>query len=173
MYVSAGGKWVKIRVPSMPSHQNVWCGIRLVWFQEIFWVRNQSSPASRAICGNDALYPNESGSQMPRVSTPSSSAKNRLPCTIWRARASPPGRLASDSTHIDPTGAQLPAATASLIRSNTCGCACLTHAYCWACEHANTSSGYSLASDRTLAKVRVHLRTVSRSGHSHAESMCA
>ena len=25
----------------------------------------------------------------------------------------------------------------------------------------------------TLAKVRAHLRTVSRGGHSHAESMCA
>ena len=30
----------------MPSHQNVWCGNRLVWFQEIFWVRNQREPAS-------------------------------------------------------------------------------------------------------------------------------
>lgn len=33
-----------MRVPSMPSHQKVWWGNLLVWFQEIFWVRNQSLP---------------------------------------------------------------------------------------------------------------------------------
>jgi hypothetical protein len=49
--VSTGGKWVKIRVPSMPSHQKVWWGNLLVWFQEIFWVRNHSLPASLASCG--------------------------------------------------------------------------------------------------------------------------
>ena len=44
--MSTGGKWVKTRVPSMPSQLNVWCGIMLVWFQEIFWVRNQRLPAA-------------------------------------------------------------------------------------------------------------------------------
>ena len=52
--MSTGGKWVKIRVPSMPSHQKVWCGIRLVWFQEIFWVRNHLQPAALTICGRAA-----------------------------------------------------------------------------------------------------------------------
>ena len=46
---------MKIRVPSMPSHQNVWCGNLFVWFQEIFWVRNQRIPASRASCGYAAV----------------------------------------------------------------------------------------------------------------------
>ncbi len=50
-----GGKCVKIRDPSMPSQKKVWCGNVLVWFHESFCVRNQSSPASFAICGNDAL----------------------------------------------------------------------------------------------------------------------
>lgn len=58
--------------------------------------------------------------------------------------------LASGSTHIDPMGAQLPSATAFLIRSQTCG---------WC-------SGWSAASAVALAKVREALRTVSRSGHS-------
>ena len=42
--MSTGGKWVKTRVPSMPCHQKVWCGIRFVWFQEIFWVRKYRGP---------------------------------------------------------------------------------------------------------------------------------
>ena len=50
--MSTGGKWVKTRVPSMPSHQKVWCGNWLVSFQEIFWVRNQRAPAAVAICGS-------------------------------------------------------------------------------------------------------------------------
>ncbi len=81
--------------------------------------------------------------------------------------------LASDSTHIEPTGAQLPSATAFLMRSQMCGWCSLTQAYCWACEQENTNSGYSPASSVTFAKVRDALRTVSRSGHSQAESMCA
>ena len=31
-------------MPSMPSHQKVWCGMVLVWFQEIFWVRKYFEP---------------------------------------------------------------------------------------------------------------------------------
>ena len=42
--MSIGGKWVNTRVPSMPSHQKVWCGNLFVWFQEIFWVRNHCRP---------------------------------------------------------------------------------------------------------------------------------
>ena len=53
--MSIGGKCVKMRLPSMPSHQNVWCGKSFVWFHEIFCVRNQSSPARRAIWGNAAV----------------------------------------------------------------------------------------------------------------------
>jgi hypothetical protein len=64
-----------------------------------------------------------------------------LPCTICLASASPPGMFASDSTHIEPTGAQLPSATALLIRSQMCGWCSFTQAYCCACEQANTSSG--------------------------------
>ncbi len=87
----------------MPSHQNVWCGNVFVWFQDSFCVRNHSSPASFAICGKAAVYPNESGSQMPCVSTSSSSAKKRSPCVTWRTMASPPGRLPSGSIHCEPT----------------------------------------------------------------------
>jgi len=52
--VSTGGKCVKIRVPSMPSQRKVWCGIRFVSFQEIFWVRNHRDPAAATICGSAA-----------------------------------------------------------------------------------------------------------------------
>ena len=51
LYVSDGGKWEKMRVPSMPCHQKEWCGKRLVSFHEIFRVRNQSIPARRMSCG--------------------------------------------------------------------------------------------------------------------------
>lgn len=77
--MSTGGKWVKTRVPSMPSHQKVWCGNLLTCDQEIFWVRNQLAPASLTICGIAAVYPKESGSQTPRGSTPNSSLRNFLP----------------------------------------------------------------------------------------------
>ncbi len=62
-----------MRVPSMPSHQKVWCGNALVVFQEIFCVRNHSMPASFMSWGRAALYPNVSGSHMSFVSTPNSS----------------------------------------------------------------------------------------------------
>ena len=52
-------------------------------------------------------------------------------------------------------------------------CRSATQAYCCADEHANTKSGRSSIRATTLANVREHLRTVSRAGHSHAESMCA
>jgi hypothetical protein len=52
--VSTGGKWVKIRVPSMPSQAKVWCGMTFVSFHEIFWVRNQREPAAAMICGSAA-----------------------------------------------------------------------------------------------------------------------
>ena len=53
--MSTGGKCVKTRVPSMPSHQKVWWGKTLVVFHEIFWVRNQRQPASVTICGSAAV----------------------------------------------------------------------------------------------------------------------
>ncbi len=53
--MSTGGKCVNTRVPSMPSHQNVWCGKTLVVFQEIFWVRNHRQPAWLTICGSAAV----------------------------------------------------------------------------------------------------------------------
>ena len=40
-------------VPSIPSHRNVWWG-KEYWFQETFWVRKKSLPASAAICGSAA-----------------------------------------------------------------------------------------------------------------------
>ncbi len=52
--MSTGGKWVKTRVPSMPSQPKVWCGIVFVWFQEIFWVRKYCDPDAAAICGSAA-----------------------------------------------------------------------------------------------------------------------
>ena len=74
-YVSEGGKWVRMRVPSTPSHMNEWCGNLVVSFHEIFCVRNQSNPARRAICGHAPVYPKLSGSQMPRGATPRCSLK--------------------------------------------------------------------------------------------------
>lgn len=81
LYVSTGGKCVKTRVPSRPSHQKVWCGNGFVCDQEIFCVRNQREPESFTSCGSAAEYPNESGSHTSSVSIPNSSKKNRLPWT--------------------------------------------------------------------------------------------
>ncbi|SCE59900.1 hypothetical protein GA0115252_17806 [Streptomyces sp. DfronAA-171] len=55
LYVSTGGKWVRMRVPSMPSQSKVWCGSRFTAFHESFCVRNQRAPASFASCGYAAL----------------------------------------------------------------------------------------------------------------------
>jgi hypothetical protein len=60
--VSTGGKWVKIRVPSMPSHRKVWCGNLLVCDHEIFWVSSHLEPAALMICGSPAAKPKVSGS---------------------------------------------------------------------------------------------------------------
>ena len=54
LYVSAGGKCVKIAVPSMPSHMKVWCAGLLVSFHESFWVRKYSPPDSAISCGSEA-----------------------------------------------------------------------------------------------------------------------
>ena len=106
--MSTGGKWVKTRVPSMPSHQKVWCGNRLVWFQEIFWVRNQRDPDSATELRQRRGVAERVRQPDLGVSTPNSSRKNRLPCTNCRASASPPGMLVSDSTHMPPTGTNCP-----------------------------------------------------------------
>ncbi len=72
---------------------------------------------------------------------PSSSRKNRLPCTNCRARASEPGRFVSDSTHMPPTGTNWPVATFSFIRSQIAGWCSFIHAHCCAEDIAKTRSG--------------------------------
>ena len=72
-----------------------------------------------------------------------------------------------------PTGTKWPAATPARIRSNRSGWCCCIQAYCCAEEQANRRSSCSSARARTFANVRAHLRMVSRTGHSQAESMCA
>src|SRR6201991_5192472 len=74
---------------------------------------------------------------------PKRSRKNRLPCTSWRASASPPGMLVSDSTHIPPTGTNWPVATFSFIRSKTYGRCSSIHAHCCAEDIAKMKSGSS------------------------------
>ncbi len=44
--MSTGGKWVRIRVPSMPSQWKVWCGNVFVCDQEIFCVSSHLEPAA-------------------------------------------------------------------------------------------------------------------------------
>ena len=53
--MSAGGKWARTRVPSIPSHQNVWWGKGLVSFHDSFWDTNQSTPAAAMIWGKAAV----------------------------------------------------------------------------------------------------------------------
>ncbi len=72
---------------------------------------------------------------------PKRSAKYRLPQTSCRASDSPDGRLASASTHIDPTGTNRPSATFSRIRSNSSGWSSSIHPYWAACEQAKRYSG--------------------------------
>ncbi len=112
--MSTGGKCVKIRVPSMPSHWKVWCGNLLVWLHEIFCVSSHLEPAALMICGRPAAKPKVSGSHASSFSMPNSSRKKRLPCTNWRAIASEPGMFVSDSTHMPPDGTKRPSATAFL-----------------------------------------------------------
>ncbi len=171
--MSTGGKCVKIRVPSMPSQRKVWWGNVFVCDQEIFCVSRYLEPAALMICGRPAAKPKVSGSHASSFSMPNSSRKNRLPCTNWRAIASEPGMLVSDSTHIPPAGTNRPSATAFFTRAHTSGRWSRTHAHCWACDMAKTNSGSSSSSAVMLEVVRATLRTVSRSGHSHAESMWA
>lgn len=77
--MSTGGKWVKIRVPSMPSQRKVWCGKEFTWLQEIFCVSSHFDPAALMICGRPAAKPKVSGSHASSFSTPNSSRKKRLP----------------------------------------------------------------------------------------------
>lgn len=79
----------------------------------------------------------------------------------------------SDSTHMPPAGTNRPSATAFFTRAHTSGRCSFTQAHCWACDIAKTNSGSSSMSAVMLEVVRATLRTVSRSGHSQAESMCA
>lgn len=79
--MSTGGKCVKMRVPSMPSHRKVWCGNLLVCDHEIFCVSSHLEPAALMIWGSPAAKPKVSGSQASSFSMPNSSRKNLLPCT--------------------------------------------------------------------------------------------
>ena len=72
-----------------------------------------------------------------------------------------------------PDGNHCPASTAALTRSKTSGCRSWSQAYCWALVAVNRKSGYSAASATTFEKVRATFRTVSRTGHSQAESIWA
>lgn len=72
---------MKIRVPSMPSQEKVWCGKVLVRLHEIFWVSSRVAPAALMICGRPAAKPKVSGSHASSFSMPNSSRKKRLPCT--------------------------------------------------------------------------------------------
>lgn len=87
--------------------------------------------------------------------------------------ASPPTMLVSDSTHIPPTGTNCPSAIFFLTRSKSSGRYVLIQSSCCACDMAKTNSGCSSIRLTMLDEVRETLRTVSRSGHSHAESMWA
>ena len=79
----------------------------------------------------------------------------------------------SDSTHIPPTGTNWPVATFSFIRSKTCGRCSSIHAHCCAEDIAKMKSGLSSIRAVTFDAVLATFRTVSRSGHSQAESMWA
>ncbi len=72
-----------------------------------------------------------------------------------------------------PTGTNWPLATFCFTLAKTSGRCSLIHASCWACDMAKTNSGWSSIRCATFDEVRATLRTVSRSGHSHAESMWA
>lgn len=61
----------------------------------------------------------------------------------------------------------------SFTRAYSAGWCSRSQSSCWACDIAKTNSGRSSISATTLEVVRATLRTVSRSGHSQAESMCA
>ena len=86
---------------------------------------------------------------------------------------SPPVTLPSASTHWPPMGIHWPRSTAAEMSAKRLGYRSFIHSYWAACEQPNRNSGSSSMSRRTLEKVREHLRTVSRMGHSHAESMWA
>ncbi len=87
--------------------------------------------------------------------------------------ASPPTMLVSDSTHMPPTGTNCPSAIFFLIRSKSSGRWVLIQSSCCACDMAKTNSGCASIRLTMLDAVRETLRTVSRSGHSQAESMWA
>ena len=87
--------------------------------------------------------------------------------------ASPPGMLVSDSTHMPPTGTNWPALHLLPDPPEELRVVLLDPGSCWAEEQENTKPGSSSIRATTLENVRAHLRMVSRTGHSQAESMCA
>ena len=128
LYVSTGLKWVNTCVPSIPSHQNVWCGKAFVSFQLSFCVKNQRHSPWATICGNDPGYPKSSGKNAPEHVTPNHSRNARWPCTSWRNKLSPDGKLRSVSTHMPPTTSQRPSRTSSVTRAKMSGASSATHA---------------------------------------------
>src|SRR6476660_10448071 len=81
--------------------------------------------------------------------------------------------LVSGSTHRLPVGTNCPVFAFSWARAYTSGRCSLIQASCCAWDITKVNSGSSSISWVTLETVRATLRTVSRSGHSHAESMWA
>ena len=75
-------------------------------------MRNQREPAARDDLRQRGGVAERVGQpHLQRLDARTRSRKNRLPATNWRASASPPGMLVSDSTHIPPTGTNRPSAT--------------------------------------------------------------
>ncbi len=156
----------------MPSQRKVWCGKLLVRDQEIFCVSRYVEPAALMICGSPAAKP-----RCPAARPRRSRRRTRRGRTASRARtAGPWPRSRACWCRTPPTcrrGTNRPSATAFFTRAHTSGRCSFTHAHCWACDMAKTKSGSSSRRAVMLAAVRATLRTVSRSGHSQAESMCA
>ena len=119
----------------------------------------RARPAA-TICGSAAGVAERVGQpDLRRTRRRTRSRKNRLPSTNWRASASPPGMLVSDSTHMPPTGTNRPSATALADAREQLGVvlACI-QAYCWADEHGEDEApGRRPSAAATLANVRAHL----------------
>ncbi len=174
LYVSTGGKWVSTRVPSRPSHQNVECGKRLVRFHDSFWVTNR-----RHAAGGEDLRQARPGSRTRRGSTPRGSAGRSAP-----RRSAARGRSGARCSRR--TAGSCPARPTSRRRGSTarrrpcrrCGRTAPARARrstrtAGPASTRSGSPGSASISATAEANVRVHLRTVSASGHSHAVSMWA
>ena len=173
--MSTGGKWVKTSgaVDALPPEGVVRHHVRLVPRDLL----GEEPARARRGARSAAARPSSRTSRAarpPAVSTPNSSRKNRLPATNCRASASPPGMFVSDSTHMPPTGTNRPAATLLPDPLEELGIVLLQPGVLLGRGRGEDEVLGLLASARTtFANVRATLRTVSRTGHSQAESMCA